>query len=224
VRYRRSFTLIELLVVIAVIAILAALLLPALTWGRQTAQRAACASNLRQVGVGMKLFLDDHGKYFGDEWPELRGHLLSTWNYGGTQGVYVLYNVPAEQRPLYPYVSANVMVFHCPSSFPVNIIPGTRFDLAGTDYPFNAEGNTGGGPGLYGIQETAVVQPALTILTGDHSPMSIYWGGGSYVGVPGPWWHHASKPKGNLLFCDSHVSFTLMTTGFAGKDFKFPWY
>ena len=65
-KYRRSFTLIELLVVIAVIAILAALLLPALARAQRTTKRAACASNLRQVGVGMKLFLDEHGKYFLD--------------------------------------------------------------------------------------------------------------------------------------------------------------
>ncbi len=221
----RSFSLIELLVAVAVIAILVAMLLPALARSKQTAKRAACASNLHQIGVAMKLFLDDHGKYFGDEWQELGGQSLSTWIYGGTQGVYYLYALEAEKRPLNPYVAANVMIFHCPSSFPTDLPdPRTRYELAGTDYPFNAEGNTGEGPGLYGIQDTAIVQPAITILTGDHSPTYIYWGGGSRATIPGPWWHDSGKPQGNILFCDSHVSFTLMTTGFAGKDFKFTWH
>ncbi len=223
-RQRSSFSLIELLVVIAVIALLAALLLPALARAKQAARRTACASNLRQVGAALRLFLDDHGKYFGDEWPELGGHCLSTWTYGGTQGVEAIYLLPPERRPLNPYVSGSVTVFRCPASI---VLGGpdrrTRYQLTGTDYPFNAEGNTGEGPGLYGIQETMVVQPTLTIFTGDHSPLHVYWGGGSQVGIPGPWWHHPTKPKGNMLFCDSHVSFTLMTTGFAGKDFKFPW-
>jgi prepilin-type processing-associated H-X9-DG protein/prepilin-type N-terminal cleavage/methylation domain-containing protein len=56
-----AFTLIELLVVIAVIAILSALLLPALGRGRLSAQRAACESNLRQLGVATELYWGDNG-------------------------------------------------------------------------------------------------------------------------------------------------------------------
>jgi type II secretory pathway pseudopilin PulG len=54
------------LVVIAIIAILAALLLPALSRARQKGQRAACLSNLRQVGLSFQLYLDENADHFPD--------------------------------------------------------------------------------------------------------------------------------------------------------------
>jgi prepilin-type N-terminal cleavage/methylation domain-containing protein len=58
-----GFTLIELLVVIAVIAILAALLLPALHRGKVAALTVACKSNLRQCGTGLRMYVDDSKGY-----------------------------------------------------------------------------------------------------------------------------------------------------------------
>lgn len=56
---RGGFTLVELLVVIAILSLLMTILLPALSQARHQARRAACASNLRQVGVAIHLYADD---------------------------------------------------------------------------------------------------------------------------------------------------------------------
>jgi len=58
----QGFTLIELLVVIAIIAILASLLRQALSCTRESAQRAACMSNLRQCGIALSLYADQYNR------------------------------------------------------------------------------------------------------------------------------------------------------------------
>ena len=63
-RKRKGFTLIELLVVIAIIALLMAILMPALKRVKGQAQKVSCQARLKQWGLIFKLYADDHDGYF----------------------------------------------------------------------------------------------------------------------------------------------------------------
>lgn len=63
-RVKRGFTLIELLVVIAIIAILAAILFPVFARARENARRASCQSNLKQLGLGVMMYVQDYDEKY----------------------------------------------------------------------------------------------------------------------------------------------------------------
>ncbi len=226
-----GFTLIELLVVIAIIAILAALLLPALSKAKASAQSTQCKNNLRQQGLAMQLYVNDH-QYFPAMAHKPANNAKNCLYWFDSLAPYVG-NAAWDQG-----------VFKCPS-YKGKFFDGTDkynsqgsgIAIAGGAYAYttaNAPGQRAQGlGGLFSpsgsgkwVKDTEVVAPADMYALGD-AEIHRWEGSGEIIGV-----FHYSSGRGqsgalfgpllplshspdrfNMLFVDQHVE-TVRTNEF----------